>query len=295
MHFSSQILTILGLSAALVAGQSQTASLVTAPLPDPTPSVPVKTNTLIGCYAVDSSLTVQYGYIYQASGWCQKVCLSLSSPAPIMGLGAGAYCYCGTSLPSQKVDLSKCDTSCQGYPVDKCGGDNYWSVYSTGLKDKIDSSGGSSSASSGVTSTARPTISTVTQGGTVFVTSVVPTSTDSSNSGSGSGGGSTAGIAAGVVVGIIILAAIVGGTFLLLRHRKKKAIEVEHRRAAAASELMASKRAQAASPFDARLEPVMLQKRQSDGSIADHQDYSRRILKVGCSGQRSKAQSANHL
>ena len=31
---------------------------------------------------------------------------------------------------------------------------------------------------------------------------------------------------------------------------------------------------------DLRLDPVMLQRRMSDGSIADNQDYSRRILKV---------------
>jgi cell wall integrity and stress response component len=32
--------------------------------------------------------------------------------------------------------------------------------------------------------------------------------------------------------------------------------------------------------FDTRLDPVMAQRRMSDGSIADNEDYSRRILKV---------------
>jgi cell wall integrity and stress response component len=31
---------------------------------------------------------------------------------------------------------------------------------------------------------------------------------------------------------------------------------------------------------DTRLDPAMVQRRMSDGSIADNQDYSRRILKV---------------
>lgn len=92
-----------------------------------------------------------------------------------------------------------------------------------------------------------------------------------------------AGIAAGVVVGVVALIAIAGGLFFFLRNRKRKALEEEYQRNAAANSYSNLKPAtsSAGSTSDSRLEPsVMMQRRQSDGSIADNQDYSRRILKV---------------
>jgi cell wall integrity and stress response component len=64
-------------------------------------------------------------------------------------------------------------------------------------------------------------------------------------------------------------------------------VEEEYRRNAAVSSFIAGNdkhpthSSGGASSFaDLRLDPVMAQRRMSDGSIADNQDYSRRILKV---------------
>jgi cell wall integrity and stress response component len=62
-------------------------------------------------------------------------------------------------------------------------------------------------------------------------------------------------------------------------------VEEEYRRNAAVSSFIAGKppnSSSGASSFnDTRLDPaVMAQRRMSDGSIADNEDYSRRILKV---------------
>lgn len=90
-----------------------------------------------------------------------------------------------------------------------------------------------------------------------------------------------AGIAAGVVVGIVVLCAIVGGLFFYLRNRKRRAIEDEYHRNATNSNAAGSGHLSSSAMSDSRLEPsVMMQRRQSDGSIADNHDYSRRILKV---------------
>jgi cell wall integrity and stress response component len=100
-----------------------------------------------------------------------------------------------------------------------------------------------------------------------------------------SGGPNKAGIAAGVVVGIVAIAAIGGGMFLFLRHRRRREVEEEYRRNAAVSSFINGGKpptsSGGASFADTRLDPaVMAQRRISDGSIADNQDYSRRILKV---------------
>jgi len=71
-----------------------------------------------------------------------------------------------------------------------------------------------------------------------------------------------------------------------MRNRKRRAIEEEHRRNAAVNNFIGAGKpptsSGGASSFtDTRLDPaVMAQRRMSDGSIADNQDYSRRILKV---------------
>ncbi len=89
-------------------------------------------------------------------------------------------------------------------------------------------------------------------------------------------GSSTTSIAAGVVVGIAAISALAGGLFFFLRNRKRRALEDEFHRNSANTFLANGKIP------DARLDPsVMMQRRQSDGSIADNRDYSRRILKVG--------------
>lgn len=94
-------------------------------------------------------------------------------------------------------------------------------------------------------------------------------------------GPNVAGIAAGVVVGVVALTAFAGGLFLFLKSRKRRAIEEEHRNNLVGWYGQKPPTSSSGSISDSRLEPsVMMQRRQSDGSIADNQDYSRRILKV---------------
>ena len=102
--------------------------------------------------------------------------------------------------------------------------------------------------------------------------------TSQSNS---SKGPNKAGIAAGAVVGVVALCALVGGLFFYLRNRKRRAADDEYHRNATGSHAGGAGPLSSSSMSDSRLEPsVMMQRRQSDGSIADNQDYSRRILKV---------------
>jgi cell wall integrity and stress response component len=84
----------------------------------------------------------------------------------------------------------------------------------------------------------------------------------------------------------VAIAAIAGGAFIFVRNKKRREVEEEYRRNAAVSSFIhggkpPSSSGGASSFNDMRLDPaVMAQRRMSDGSIADNQDYSRRILKV---------------
>ncbi|KAL9587657.1 MAG: hypothetical protein Q9212_000111 [Teloschistes hypoglaucus] len=112
-------------------------------------------------------------------------------------------------------------------------------------------------------------------------TQAVPVSAETTHQASNSP--NTAGIAAGVVVGVVAVCGIVGGIFFVLRRRRRRAPEEEYEKNSANPfENEASRPPPSSgSMADSRLEPsVMIQRRQSDGSIADNQDYSRRILKV---------------
>jgi hypothetical protein len=114
-------------------------------------------------------------------------------------------------------------------------------------------------------------------------TIIVTASVSPSSSSSPSSGPSTAGIAAGVVVGIIAIGAIAGGVWFYIRAKRRREVEEEHKRQAAVTAFVNSGKpnSSAGLSHDTRLDPaIMTQRRMSDGSIADNQDYSRRILKV---------------
>jgi cell wall integrity and stress response component len=112
------------------------------------------------------------------------------------------------------------------------------------------------------------------------------TQTSAASAAPSSGGGSTntAGIAIGVVVGVVVIMGIVGGIFLVMRRRRNIEIENEHRRNQAVNAFIGGAKPPSSSGgfsmSDQRLDPVMAQRRMSSGSIADNQDYSRRILRV---------------
>lgn len=131
-----------------------------------------------------------------------------------------------------------------------------------------------SSSSAKMSSSARPT-------STAAATTASATPTDSGSSDSDSKP-NTAGIAAGVVVGVVGLAAIVGGVWFFMRRRRQRQAEEDYRRnAAGVNDFINGGKTSASSMNDSRIDPSFMDRRQSNGSIADNEDYSRRILKVG--------------
>lgn len=132
-------------------------------------------------------------------------------------------------------------------------------------------------------STQNAPASVVTRASTVVVTA--PGQTRAQNTvlsqSSSSKGPNKSGIAVGVVVGILAIFVIAGGLFFFLRNRKRRALEGDYHRNTTDARARGAHPTSGSSMSDSRLEPsVMMQRRQSDGSIADNQDYSRRILKV---------------
>ena len=93
----------------------------------------------------------------------------------------------------------------------------------------------------------------------------------------GKSGGVSGGAAAGIVISILILAAIGGGAFFYVRRRQRTEYHKQYEGSNFGSSPGSLNR-----PFgvDQRLEPGMVQKRESVGSLADEQDYSRKILRV---------------
>jgi len=244
-----------------------------------------------GCYNSHGSLSQNSTYLFNTMGYCQQQCAPLGKA--VEATSNGNECWCGDEVPpsSAKVDDSKCDTVCAGYGPEFCGADGFFSVYLSGLTDDVPnaaaSSGSSPSSTPKTSATTTAPTSFVTIGGETVVVTAPAQSTSSVGQKSSSGGGSNkAAIAAGVVVGIVVIAAIAGGAFLYLRHQRRRQVEEEYRRKEAVSSFVNGGKSPTSSGggssfTDTRLDPtVIAQRRMSDGSIADNQDYSRRILKV---------------
>lgn len=194
----------------------------------------------------------------------------------------GNQCYCGNEYPPKDsvVDDSKCDVPCPGYGLQACGGIEFYTVYNTGIMLSVKYSPENDTSSSATPSVVAS--STVISGGqtsVVYVTSS-PTGAPDDNK----GGAPMGGIIAGVVVGVVVLGAAFGGLWFYMRQKRNREIEEEHRRNAAVNAFMGGKPPGSSGGYsmetDTRLDPVMAQRRMSSGSIADNQDYSRRILRV---------------
>lgn len=145
-------------------------------------------------------------------------------------------------------------------------------MYLTGEGDSVKTYGSSSSTSD----SSQTTDATETSDGSVTTVTAANQTDESEKSDSGP---NTAAIAAGVVVGVVGFCALVGAGFFLWRFRKRKSIEEEYRRNAAIDQFGKPKSASTMS--DSRFDGDFLaQRRQSNGSIDDDQDFSRRILQV---------------
>ncbi|KAJ5224448.1 uncharacterized protein N7469_007951 [Penicillium citrinum] len=230
--------------------------------------------SFVGCFSSKGSLGDSTSYTFQSTGWCSDHCSGKSKS--VYAMTGGSDCLCGDSTPpsSDKVSNSKCDTDCQGFPDDKCGGDGFYSVYS--FSDSDSSSSSSSTTTTGdssatKTQAAAESVSTQPGGHTVIVTAAAK-STSTGDDNSKGGGTNTAAIAAGVVVGVVGVAALAGGGFFFYRSRKQKA-----EGGAGTSFSRDTHQQMSDSRFDGS---YMAQRRQSNGSIDDDHDFSRRILQV---------------
>lgn len=158
------------------------------------------------------------------------------------------------------------------------GGSSAYDVYLTGMTSSVAIMDESSATTSAGTTTTAAGVTYVTQAGqTIVITASSEASTSAKSSSSG-GSSNTAGIAAGVVVGVVALSAIIGAAIFFWRRQQKKRVEEEYRRNA---EINSFAQKPASMSSDSRWDgDFMAQRRQSNGSIADDQDFSRRILQV---------------
>ncbi|KAK1833490.1 putative wsc domain-containing protein [Podospora conica] len=233
-------------------------------------SVPPQLNveTVYGCYSDFGDLISNGTNIFNSKGHCAtKVCKN--SGYPVAATMGGNECYCGKTYPSKqyKVDDSECDIACVGYPEEACGGIMKWTIYNTGLSLAIVANDEVKPTRAGSGSNSEETKPTATAAGTTVVVTQPPKKEEKSSN--------TGAIAGGVVVGVLALASLVGGILFYLRRKRNREIEEEHRRNA-----VNSFTGKTPSLTDSRLDPVMAQRRMSDGSIADNHDYSRKILRV---------------
>ena len=243
----------------------------------PTVTKPASAMTSIGCFETGLPLENHGSYNFQSPGNCQLVCLQLDKD--VMGLSDGENCWCGDEIPAKEwqVKNDTCSTTCNGDDTSGCGGKNLlWVVLTGNTRNQVDyfqpSSSSSSSSSASKTSSTAPSSTAVASATAVPVQP--PPQDDKPN---------TVAIAVGVVVGMLGLAAILFGVWFLLRRRRQQQAEEDYRRNAAnVNSFVGSGKLHTSnsSMNDSRLDPSFMDRRQSNGSIADNEDYSRRILKV---------------
>ncbi|KAI0009637.1 hypothetical protein F4779DRAFT_617405 [Xylariaceae sp. FL0662B] len=234
------------------------------------------TDTVHGCYKSKGELKLQMSVDFNSQGKCAETCRDKKYT---VGATNARDCYCGNKYPNKSTltDDSECTEPCPGFGDEACGGLDTYTVYNTGVKVSVgesdEASSSTSSADSSKTSSSEPTSTSDT----------IETITAPSDADSGSGGTNTTGIAVGVVVGVVVVGGIIGGVFFWMRRKRNAEIEEEHRRNAAVNAFISGGKPPGSSGglsmSDSRLDPVM-NRRMSDGSIADNQDYSRRILRV---------------
>ncbi|RDL31889.1 Uncharacterized protein BP5553_09291 [Venustampulla echinocandica] len=235
-----------------------------------------------GCYKAVTGYKLNSTEEFNTDGYCQGQCAPAGYNA--MATRKGKECWCGNAIPNpeSKVDDALCNFPCAGFDQKNCGGQDVWTVYFSGLTPVVSTMGLLPGGKTATPSSSSTSSATTTLGGQT----VVVTASSSETPEKGSPGPNKAGIAAGVVVGVVAIAAIAGGAFLFIRNKKRRGVEEEYRRNAAVNSFIAgggkppNSSGGGSSFTDTRLEPSMAQRRMSDGSIADNQDYSRRILKV---------------
>ncbi|KIW02854.1 uncharacterized protein PV09_05908 [Verruconis gallopava] len=243
-------------------------------IPTATTTPAMNALTPVGCYSTPEPMVDHGPYLFQSKGNCQPICYELDKA--VMGLVNGTNCWCGDLIPpvTTQVDNSSCNTPCSGIDTEMCGGDNFWTVYLTGItRNKIAhldpaSLTGTAGSSSTATSTSAKGPATVV---------VTASAQAQKNSGT-----SKVGVAVGVVVGVVAIIGVVAGVFFFMRYKRRRDAEEEYKRQAAVNAFVNGGKGHTSTPSlnDSRLDPELLHRRESTGTIADNQDYSRKILRV---------------
>ncbi|KAL6852953.1 Protein SLG1 [Amphichorda felina] len=198
-------------------------------------------------------------------------------------------CYCGRFMPPTDtlVKDEKCNFPCPAFGKEACGSKTpkHYSIWNLGVdldppvyekEEEEEVVVVSSTTVAAASSTAAvPPEKTV-------IESEAPES--DKDKGDDDSSPNVAGIVAGVVVGVVVVAGSAAGLWFFMRRRRNSEIEEEHRRNAAVNAFISGSKPPGSSGSismtDSRLDPVMAHRRMSDGSIADNEDYSRKILRV---------------
>ncbi|CCH41154.1 Receptor-type tyrosine-protein phosphatase alpha [Wickerhamomyces ciferrii] len=129
----------------------------------------------IGCYSsLPSSFSDQSTFNFQSSSHCSDQCSNYA----YFALTKGNTCICGNSKPSGSTS-NDCNSKCFGYGQEMCGGDDAYSVYSTGNDSNEDDSSSSSSGSGNTDSTTSSSTSTSTSSTSTSSTNSPTTTTNS--------------------------------------------------------------------------------------------------------------------
>ncbi|KAL2829031.1 WSC-domain-containing protein [Aspergillus cavernicola] len=248
--------------------------------------VAAQSETYIGCFTSSKPLEDQGSYEYQSNGYCMNLCYNAGYS--VFGLFNKDHCLCGDTLPAKSTEEDSddlCNKGCAAWPIVMCGGANAYSVYLTGLEDNVSYLSSGSSSSSSTTSTSGNSTTTQTNGAVTTSSqddAVVATATNSAAEVSDDDkkdGPNTAAIAAGVVIGVVGFAALVGAGFFLWRFKKRHPADKRMREMGTVEQF--GKPVSQDSMSDSRFDgDFMAQRRQSNGSIDDDRDFSRRILQV---------------
>ncbi|KAM0525373.1 hypothetical protein ACHAPE_000075 [Trichoderma viride] len=293
---ASQFCTALGATPVRVDGPNRV--VVRANLQTPSQQPVPGADRSAGCWSSRGNLTETSGVdpTKVSSGSCNILCKS--KQFPVTGL-QGAKCYCGMLYPpaDSVAPDSKCTYACPGFGNEACGtlgNPGFYSIWNTGINidppnytppSSTTSSSSSSSSTSSTSSDAEKSSAAAANPSSPATQSAEPTPSEAPSGGKKT---NVAGIAAGTVVGVVVLGGLLGAAFFTMRRRRNAEIEEEHRRNAAVNAFINGSKPPSTSGSismtDSRLDPVMAHRRLSDGSIADNEDYSRRILRVcrGC-------------
>lgn len=285
MKFTSSFLLALAVAAESVAAQQLQPSVKPAVLGGPTPQ---------GCFkskVADWDFYPMGGKL--SSGACHYtsdpigICVSKTDKKYTVSAMNSEGCFCGWDYPPKTdiVEDSECNVACPAYPKEACGGytdsgEWFYSVFNMGVKVTVPYKAADSSSSSSSSSVAdNNTPAATSKSSQPASSSTSPSEEDKSD-----GGPSVGGIVGGVVAGVAIVGILGAVAFFIWRRRRNQAIEDEHRRNATVNSFISGAKPTSSSGVsmtDSRMDPGMAhQRRLSDGSIADNQDYSRKILRV---------------